>query len=82
MIAIDTCFNNTDRFPTIWKQEGSSKTFQFKVETMPQFKLTDTKNLAFNPKETAMLNLNSRGILSTENCFPAVGRQAKLDSYL
>lgn len=76
MIAVDTCFNNTERLPTIWQEGGSTSTFRFMAQPKEGFFLPDPSNVEFE----------STGVTAVDSKFvvPASKDEfmKKLDAFL
>ena len=61
MIAVDICFNNSDRIPTIWEtSEGNPNNFLFKLKSSPEekfeLKFDETKDLNFEVEEVVAID--------------------------
>ena len=71
MIAVDICFNNSDRIPTIWEtSEGNPNNFLFKLKSSSEgkfeFKFDETSDLGFEVEEVVAID-NLVGPISQKN---------------
>lgn len=71
MIAVDTCFNNTKRLPTIWKDGGDTSTFKFGATPKEGFFLPDPVDC----------NFISKGLVAVDTWYPSPGPDG-IEGYL
>ena len=76
MMAVDVCFNNTDRIPTIWESsEGNPNNFLFKLKPNSEGKF----DVKFD--DVSDLNFEVEAIVAIDNLVAPINQKQAEEGY-